>query len=281
MEWKPVEDILGRNGTRQGTSLQILFSRTDLNVVVRGVPLEPENLTSWLIFKPEGKETLLVGDVVLLDTEVPKATAQALRNGLEITALYGPFLDESPDIKRLRIRGKGAKSNLAWAAKLLLSSTGTPMGPLLLPAPQAGAIATESPSSGSQFSLDWSKTLDILGPGEIKGRTLRFEFPQEETAPKPGNETQGDDRLSATLLLQKTEKGNVAAMGTFVLADEEANKVMETLTRHHITVTSFRSQGAKEEPQLYFLNFWVVGAEEEVAEGLQDALDQTGLSEKE
>jgi hypothetical protein len=277
IEWKPVEDILERRGVNQDASLQVLFPRTDLNVVVKGTPLEPEGLTSWFVFRPQGKNTLLVGDMVLLDTEVPKATAQALRNGLEITALYSPLLDESPGIKRLRVRGKGAKSNLAWAVKLILTSTGTPIDPPVSSLPQGKAVATANPTKGPQPSLGWSKTEAILGSGEIKGRTIQFEFSSMEATPGP----EVDMDLAATLFLQKTTGGHVAGMGTFIMGDEEASNVMETLTQHHITVTSFRNQGSKEEPKLFFLNFWVAGNEKEVAEGLKEALDQAGLSEKE
>ncbi len=277
MEWKSAEDILGRSGAKQSGSLQALFPRTDLNVVVNGMPLEPEGLTSWFIFRPEGKKTRLVGDVVLLDREVPRTMAQALRNGLEITALYNPFLNESPGIKRLRVRGKGAQSSLAWAVKLILSSTGTPMGPSVLPLSGEG-IAIETPYKGPQTALDWSKTVAILGLGKIEGRTIQFTFPSEEATPGPGVEIQGDGDPTATLFLQKTQEGSFAAMGTFVLADEKAKIVMENLIRHHITVTSFRNQGSKEEPRFFFLNFWIMGEETEVVESLKEALDQANLS---
>ena len=280
MEWKPVEDILGRSGTRQGASLQILFPRTDLNVVVKGVPLEPEGLTSRFIFRVGGKSTHLAGDIVLLDTEVPRATAQALRNGLEITALYSPFLDESPAIKRLRVRGKGARSNLAWATKLILSSTGTPMSQPVSSSSPTKEVTTGITANGPRPSLDWSKTVDILGPGELEGRTLRFEFPTEEATPIAAIESQRDMAPATSILLQKMAGGQVAAMGTFVLDGWQAAKVMETLTQHHITITSFGGQDSKEETGFSYLNFWVVGEQEEVAEGLKDALDQAGLSEE-
>ncbi len=268
MDWKPVADILGRNGIDQVGSLQVLFPRLDLNVVVKGVPLEPEELTSWFLFKSENNGTILVGDMVLLDTEVSKAMAQALRNGLEITALYSPFLEESPRIKRLRVRGKGAKSNLAWAVKLILSSTGTSMGSM-----------DPNPTPENQILLDWSKTEAILGPGAHRGRVLQFEIPQTKANSEKGIETQWKSDLAANLFLQKTGKGNSAAMGTFDLPDEKANEVIETLSKHHFTVTSFRSQSSYEGEGFFFLNFWVVGSEEDVAEGLKDALDQAGLSQ--
>jgi hypothetical protein len=254
------------------------YPRTDLNVVVRGVPLEPEALSGWFILKPEGKSTRLTGDIVLLDTEVPKAMAQALRNGLEITALYGPFLNESPGVRRLCVRGKGARSSLAWAAKLILSSTGTPLDGPDPPSSRKDPVGAQASPKNPPTPLDWSKIQDLLGPGEVKGRTLRFEFPPLEGGPVTQTDIPGGVENVTSLLFQKLEGGHLAAMGTFVLDKEDVDAVMETLIRDHITVTSLRDQGSKEEPRLFFLSFWAVGEEGEVLEGLKDALDQAGLS---
>ncbi len=263
----------------KGDLFKAAYPRTDLNVVVGGVPLEPEGVTSWFILRPDGKSTRLTGDIVLLDREVAKATAEAIRNGLEITGLYSPFLDESPGIKRLSVEGKGAKSSLAWAAKLILSSTGTPLDP---PEPSSSSKdpvgAGGAPKSLHPF-LDWSKTQAILGSGEIEGRTLRFELPSTAPLGPTGPAVRWRVDGGRPLFLQKAEGGHIAAMGTFVLGPEEVDSVMESLARHHITVTSFRNQGTKDGTRFFFLNFWVVGEEKDVAEGLKDALDQAGLTQ--
>src|SRR5579885_1177606 len=76
-EWKGVEKILGCPGTLQGGVLRMAFPRTDLNVVVQGIPLEPElGLTSWFAFQalpeaPDARRTWMTGELVLLDQEVP------------------------------------------------------------------------------------------------------------------------------------------------------------------------------------------------------------------
>jgi hypothetical protein len=271
-------EILGPCAMEGEAFFQATYPRTDLNIVVRGVPLEPEGLSSWLLLKPEGKSTRLTGDIVLLDTEVPKAMAQALRNGLQITALYSPFLNESPGIKRLRVQGKGARSSLAWAAKLILSSTGTPMDRGEASSTPKDPVGAMPPQKNSRPPLDWTKIQDLLGPGEMKGRTLRFEFPALEEGPVTGTGIPAAGENVTNLLFQKLEGTHLAAMGTFVLAREDVDAVMETLIRNHITVTSLWNQDSKEGPQLFFLNFWAVGGEGEVIEGLKDALDQAGLS---
>jgi hypothetical protein len=278
--WSSVREILGPPTMEGEAFFKADFPRTDLNVVVRGVPLEPEGLGSWFLLRFDGKSTRLTGDIVLLDTEVPKAMAQALRNGLEVTALYSPFLNESPGIKRLCLQGRGARSSLAWAAKLILSSTGTPLGVSDSPSGPKDPVATGSPTKNSHPPLDWSKIQDLLGPGEMKGRTLRFKFPALEDSPVTGTGTPAAMENVTTFLFQKLEGGHLAAMGTFVLGKEDVDAVMETLIRGHITVTSLWNLGSKEEPRFFFLNFWAEGGEAEVTEALKDALDQAGLAQE-
>jgi len=278
--WSSVREILGPPTMEGEAFFKADYPRTDLNVVVRGVPLEPEGLGSWFLLRFDGKSTRLTGDIVLLDTEVPKAMAQALRNGLEVTALYSPFLNESPGVKRLCLQGRGARSSLAWAAKLILSSTGTPLGGPDSPSGPKDPAAAGLPPKNPHPPLDWSKIQDLLGPGEMKGRTLRFEFPPLEETPQTGTAAAGAMENTTTFLFQKLEGGHLAAMGTFVLGKEDVDAVMETLIRGHITVTSLWNLGSGEEPRLFFLNFWVVGGEGEVTEALKDALDQAGLSKE-
>ena len=261
-DWKPVEEILGKKGMAQGDGLQVVFPRTDLNVVVEGVPLEAEgDLVSWFLFKPLEKGTQLTGKVFLLDTEVPKAMAQALKNGLEIAALYGPFLNESPAIQCLVVKGKGARSSLAWAAKLILSSTD-------LPDPPAAPPQSPSPASGEKPS-DWAKVQSILGLGKADGRVLQFEFQAGESLSL---------EMPSSVTFQKSG-GRTSALGEFVLKSGDENALVEVLLRNQITVTTLHRQGLGGEKGVSILDFWVTGPEEKIAEGLKEALDEAGLSE--
>ncbi|HJT24353.1 MAG TPA: DUF1259 domain-containing protein, partial [bacterium] len=176
--WTSVEKALGRPGVEQGEEYRVLFPRTDLNVVVQGYPLDSANvLASRFTFKPgpmdNTKKDQVEGQLFLLDSEVSAAMAQAAKGGLEMTALYSPFLDESPCLKCLRLRGEGSRSSLAFAAKMVLSATGTPM---VLPPenvePQASPTATVTISRPNP----WGEVQDLLGQGEEKGFTLLYKL---------------------------------------------------------------------------------------------------------
>jgi len=261
--WASVEKALGRPGVEQGDGFQISLPRTDLNVVVQGYPLDSANaLVSRFIFKggPAGasKKDGLEGRVYLLDTEVPKAMAQAAKGGLEVAALYSPFLDESPSIKCLLLRGQGSRSNLAWAAKEVLAATGTPMDP---PAqdPQPTALpATTTPPAHPNI---WGDVQDLLGPGEEKGLTLLYVW-----------EAKGK---TASLSFQNHGK-DTTALGELKLPEGESKALVEDFLQRHVTVTSVFNENSSE-PNRSLVDFWAVGDKKQLAEDLKEILSQEGL----
>lgn len=293
--WQSVEKILGRPGVEHGDMLKVSFPRTDLNVTVNGIPIEPGlALTSWFAFKPTPKGTMVMGDMVLLDQEVPKVLAQLVKGGVEVTAIHNHLLNESPAIKYLHISGHGSRVNLAQNLKVLLSFTGTPPNPPAQPTPGATPPALPDPSVNSGQS--WSKVQAVLGPGKINGRVLQYGFPRAEAITEKGMEIPPFMGMATSLNFQKVggmalgEKGPlglltgskaskdvVAATGDFVLAAEEVNPVVETLTHNHITVTAIHSHMLEESPRLFFLHFWALGAPSEVAAGLKEALGKVHL----
>ncbi len=288
--WQSVEKILGRPGVEQGDMFKITFPRTDLNVTVNGIPIEPGlALTSWFAFKPMPKGTMVMGDMALLDQEVPKVLVQLVKSGFEVSAIHNHLLNESPSMKHIHISGHGSRVNLAQSLKVLLSFTGTPQSPL---APPAASATPPTPP-------DWSKVQAILGPGKVNGRVLQYGFPRGEAITEMGMEIPPFMGMATSINFQKvgglvieekgllslpvgskTSKDVVAATGDFVLVSDEVKPVVDTLTQNHITVNAIHNHMLNESPRLFFLHFWALGAPAEVAKGLKEALEKVGLAEK-
>ena len=79
----------------------------------------------------------------------------------------------------------------------------------------------------------------------------------------------------ATALNFQLAGSRVAAAGDFVLLADEVNPVLREMHRHGIEVTALHSHMLREEPRLFFLHFWVVGAPDKIAEGLKAAIGKT------
>src|SRR2546422_8961719 len=72
--------------------------RSDLHVTIGGVAVKPTlALGSWLAFKQvSDTEAMLMGDLVLLETEVGPVLGKLQEGGIEQTALHNHGLHEAP-----------------------------------------------------------------------------------------------------------------------------------------------------------------------------------------
>ncbi len=208
--------------------LKVFFPRTDLNVTVNGIPVEPEfALNSWVAFKPEGKGTFVRGELVLLDDEVPQVTAQLLKRAFKVSENPNPLPNESPGIRNLMIGCLGSRTNMAQAIQYILSLTGTPLrqgfvgqAPLRQPptqslrgtnglalrlnyVPQAdGQASLKTPETKGSLQ-DWPGIQAILGTGKMNGNVLQYDFPRTEPIREGGLEVPEFMGLTTTFKFQK------------------------------------------------------------------------------
>src|SRR5206468_4810165 len=82
-DWKMVEQALGKSGQLQsGDVFRIGMPRTDLAVTVKGIPVKAGfALGSYAAFKQVGDRAMVMGDLVLLDQEVPAVMSGLLNGG--------------------------------------------------------------------------------------------------------------------------------------------------------------------------------------------------------
>src|SRR5258706_2143309 len=136
MDWKAVDRVLGRSGNLQGETYRVGLARNDLHVTVGAVTVRPAlALGSWVAFKQTDDTTaMLMGDLVLVESEVGPVIDALQRGGVEQTALHNHLINESPHVVYLHIGGRGRPVALATAVHEALGQTKTPAVP-----PAAGA----------------------------------------------------------------------------------------------------------------------------------------------
>lgn len=123
-----VEKIIGKKGTMQDSVLKFTFPRYDLKACIGPVSIEPElALTSWMAFHQMNRQSTVMGDLVLLESEIDPVISQLNANGIGITALHNHLLGELPRIMFLHILGIGDAVKLAQGLKNVLSVTQTPL----------------------------------------------------------------------------------------------------------------------------------------------------------
>src|SRR6266700_2635338 len=98
IDWKKVDAALGRTGAAMPGGVQrYALPRSDLNVAVDGVAIKPAlALGGWVAFEPAHGGAMVMGDVVLTETEIKPVMTKLLEGGLEITALHNHLLRANP-----------------------------------------------------------------------------------------------------------------------------------------------------------------------------------------
>src|SRR5438445_13002740 len=169
-DWKAVEQALGKSGQMQaGDVFRIGMPRTDLTVTVKGVPVKAGfALGSYAAFKQLGDHAMVMGDLVLLDQEVPAVMSGLFAGGLEVSAVHNHLNEMSPHVMYMHYGGHGDAVQMARALRQALSASGTPLG---------GSAPPSAPPTGP--TLDAKAIEQALGRArrDLRARVLQATGP--------------------------------------------------------------------------------------------------------
>ena len=267
-DWKAVEAALGKSGQIQpGGVYRFGMPRTDLSVTVRGVPVKPGfALGSYAAFKPVGDQAMVMGDLVLLDQEVPAVMAGLFRGRLEVTAVHNHLNEVSPHVMYMHYEGHGEAVKLATALRQALSASGTPLG---------GGSPPAAPVTGPGLDAKQiEQTLGRMGKA-LDGGVFQVTVPRAEAVTEMGVTLLPAMGVTTVMNFQSTADGKAAITGDFVLIDKEVNAVARTLVQNGIDVTAIHNHGLMDMPRLFYMHFWATDDPVKLAQGLKAALSQT------
>ena len=93
IDWKKVDEALGKTAAVSGDVHRYGFPRTDLQVTLDDVTIKPAfALGGWVSFKPMHGEAMIMGDLVLLETEINPVMTKLLDGGVDVTAVHNHLL---------------------------------------------------------------------------------------------------------------------------------------------------------------------------------------------
>jgi hypothetical protein len=263
-----IDRALGRSGQKTGEVYRVGFPRTDLHVVVQGVSVKPGlALGSWAAFSGTDENATVMGDLVLLDSEVNPVMEKLHSAAFEITAVHNHLLGETPHVMYMHYMGHGRAAQIAGTLKAALAVSKTPLEKPAAPAPEPKAPPA------------WVKTVNdtIDRQGAFKGGVLSFGVARSETITEGGTTLTPPQGVAESINFQQAGAGKVATTGDFVLTADEVNPVISALEEHHISVTALHSHLLTEQPRLFFMHFWAVGTPESVGAGIKAALSKVAV----
>ena len=267
IDWKKVDEALGRPAAVSGDVHRYGFPRTDLQVTLDGVTIRPTlALGGWAAFKPMHGGAMMMGDLVLLDAEINPVMAKLIENGLEVTAVHNHILRSSPLPFYMHVGGHGDPVKLATALRTALAESKTPLTP--------PAAAANPPA----IDLDTAQLDQIIGAkGQANGGVYQFAVPRRDPVSENGMQLPppGPTGVATAIGFQPTGGGKAAITGDFVLAGDEVNPVIKALRENGIEVTAVHSHMLTEQPRLIFMHFWANDDAVKLAKGLRAALDKT------
>ncbi|MFZ1002854.1 MAG: DUF1259 domain-containing protein [Pseudolabrys sp.] len=267
IDWQQIDATLGRKPAVSGDVHRYGFPRTDLSVTLDGVAIKPTlALGGWVAFKPAHGGAMIMGDIVLLETEINPVMAKLIEGGLQITAVHNHLLRANPATFYMHVGGHGDPAKMAGVIRDALSLSKTPLVP---------STAAVPPPAIDLNTAQLDQTIGVKG--QANGGVYQFGVPRRDQVIE--NEMPiapaGPMGLATAINFQPTGGGKAAITGDFVLAGNEVNPVIRALRSNGIEVTAVHSHMLDEQPRLFFLHFWANDDAAKLARGLRAALDET------
>jgi hypothetical protein len=135
-----IDQTLGRSGQKTGDVYRVAFPRTDLHVTIAGITIKPGlAFGSWAAFSGTDASASVMGDLVLLESEVNPVMAKLRAADFQITAVHNHVLNETPHVLYMHYLGHGGAAEVAKSLYSALVESKTPLTAL------ASATAAASP----------------------------------------------------------------------------------------------------------------------------------------
>ena len=270
-----IERVMGIKGKSNNGEYKITIPQNDLDVKVDKFKIIPAmGLGTWVAFTPAKEGVMVMGDIVVTETDLGPVQQEIIRQGLTSTAIHNHFVRNHPNIMFMHMGGTGSAEMMAQKAKAVLDKVKELRGG----DPSKGTASNEV----VQNTLDTKRLDEILGyKAEMSKGVYKY------TIGRPDVDLREHGTKVTTFLGFNTwaafqgTPDKAAVAGDFVMLENEVEPILKALIENGIEVVALHNHMVHEKPRVFFLHYWGVGDAEKLATGLRAALDQTGKKQKE
>lgn len=265
-----IEKVVGLKGKSNNGEYKITVPQNDLNVQVDGFKIIPAmGLGTWVAFAPTKKGAMVMGDIVVTETDLGPVQQEIIRQGLTSTAIHNHFIRNHPNIMYMHMGGSGPIETMAQKAKAVLDKVKELRGG----DPAKGTASNEAVPN----TLDTKKLDEILGyKAEMSKGVYKYTIGRPDVKlTEHGVPVSTFLGFNTWAAFQGTPE-RAAVAGDFTMLENEVEPVLKALIENGIEVVALHNHMVHEQPRIFFLHYWGVGPAEQLAKGLRAALDQTG-----
>ena len=263
-----IETITGMKGMVKNGEYKITVPQNDLDIIVDGFKITPPmGLGSWAAFTPCADSAMVMGDIIVTETDLKPVQQEVIRQGFTITAIHNHFVRNRPNVMYMHIDGKGKVEGLAASVKSIFDKVKE----------SRGKDPKASPPDSVINKLDIALLDSIIGyNGEMSKGVYKYTIGRPDVSLQehgiPVSTFMGFNTWAAW---QGTpEKAAVA--GDFAMLENEVEPVIKALVKNGIEVVAVHNHMVHETPRIFFLHYWGIGNAKELAKGFKAALEMTG-----
>lgn len=263
-----IEQLTGMKGAEKNGEYKITVPQNDLNIMVDGFKIiPPMGLGSWAAFTPCGDSAMVMGDIILTETDLQPVQQEVIKQGLSITAIHNHFVRNRPNVMYMHIDGSGSVDKLAPSVKAIFDKVKQSRG--------------KDPKEGKADSVVNSLNIPMLDSiishkGEMSKGVYKYTIGRPDVKLQehgiPVSSFMGFNTWAAW---QGTPQ-HAAVAGDFTMLEHEVGPVIKALVENGIEVVAVHNHMVHENPKIFFLHYWGVGNAEKLAKAFRAALDQTG-----
>jgi hypothetical protein len=267
-----IEQITGMKGAEKNGEYKITIPQNDLQIIVDGFKIiPPMGLGSWAAFTPCGDSAMVMGDIILTETDLKAVQKEVIRQGFAITAIHNHFVRNRPNVMYMHIDRTADLTTLATSVKAIFEKVRE----------ARGADPSSAKSDSVANSLDLASLDSIIGyKGELAKGVYKYTIgrPDVQLAEHgiPVSSFMGFNTWAAW----QGTPDHAAVCGDFTMLENEVAPVIKALVENDIEVVAMHNHMVHEEPKVFFLHYWGVGNAGQLARGLRAALNETGKNGK-
>jgi hypothetical protein len=263
-----IEQITGMKGVEKNGEYKITVPQNDLKIIVDGFKIiPPMGLGSWAAFTPCGDSAMVMGDIIVTETDLKPVQQEVIRQGFTITAIHNHFVRNRPNVMYMHIDRSADITTLSNGVKAIFDKVKESRG--------------KDPKGEKADSVINTLNIAMLDStigykGELSKGVYKY------TIGRPDIQLTEHGIPVSTFMGFNTWAAwqgtgtHAAVCGDFTMLEDEVASVIKALVENGIEVVAVHNHMVHEKPKIFFLHYWGVGNEAQLAKGLKAALNETG-----